>query len=66
MCPVGIVLRKLQSMGSNYDYDSNCLTKTQTAIRNATSTHRTTYILLSPDLSMNCIYNTCSDVPEHC
>ncbi len=32
-CPEGLVLRKLQSMGPNYDYVANCLTKTQTAIR---------------------------------
>ncbi len=37
-CPAGLVLHKLQSMGPKYDYVANCLTKTQTAIRNATST----------------------------
>ncbi len=30
-CPAGLVLRKLQSMGPNYDYDANCQTTTQTA-----------------------------------
>ncbi len=64
-CPSGLVLRKLQSMGPNYDYVANFLTKTQTAIRNATSTRRKTYMLLNPNLSVNCIYNNSSYVPEH-
>ncbi len=65
-CPAGLVLCKLQSMGPNYVYVANCLTKAQTAIWNSTSTRRTTYMLLNPNLSMNCIYNKSSYVPEHC
>ncbi len=65
-CPVGLVLSKLQSMGPNYDYLANCLTKTQTAIRNATSTCRNPYMLLNPNLSVNCIYNKSSYIFEHC
>ncbi len=53
-------------MGPNYDYVANCLTKTQTAIRNSTSTHRKTYMLLNHNLSVNCIYNKSSYVAEHC
>ncbi len=65
-CTAGLVLRKLQSMGPNYDYVANCLTTTQTAIRNATSTRRKTYMLLNSNVSVNCIYNKSSYVPEHC
>ncbi len=65
-CTAGLVLRKLHNMGPNYDYDAFCLTKIQTAIRNATSTSRTTYMLLNPDLSVNCIYNNFSYAHEHC
>ncbi len=47
-CPAGLVLCQLQSMGPNYDYVANCLTKTQTAIRNATSTHRKNLYVIEP------------------
>ncbi len=46
---------------------SECIYRTpttQTANRNATSTRRATYMLLNPDLSVNCIHNKCSYVPE--
>ncbi len=65
-CPAGLILCKLQSMGPNYDYVAICLTKTQTAIRNATPTRRKTYMLLNSNLSVNCIYNNSSYFPEHC
>ncbi len=34
--------------------------------KHATSTRRTSYILLNPNLSENCIYNKSSYVPEYC
>ncbi len=55
----------LQGLGPNYVYDVNSLITSQTAIRYATSTCRTTYMLLNPILSVNYIkcYNKCSNIP---
>ncbi len=48
---------KLQNLRPDYDYDAISLITTQTVITNAISTCRTTYMLLNPDLSVNCTYN---------
>ncbi len=64
-CPAGPAFCKQQDLGPNYAYDANSLTTTPTVIRNAASTHRTTYMLLNPGLSVNSIYNKCSYAPEH-
>ena len=63
--PAGLVIRRLLEAGPNYNSTEKCIESVKSVVRNATSSRRSTYLSINPELSVSCIYEKNTGIPEY-
>ena len=63
-CSSGKVLANLKNHGPQYDYKGISLEEAKNSIRSSSTTRRSSYLALNPDLSLNIVYDSAHMIPE--
>ena len=63
-CPSGKLLASLKNLGPQHDYNAKSLNEAKNSIKSSTSTRRSTYLALNPQLELNEVYISTHVIPE--